>query len=422
VKPHRSLRALLVDVPAAHGRLLGRALAEAGWQMEAEHAEGAEGLTAALQRRDWDAVLYAGDGPGAVPARKALALVRLADPHLPFLAVSPWVRSGDLAAVIRGLDADVPVVPDPADLPAALVRTLDAARLRRRVGGAHRLLLAQQAITDAIAAGLAPDELAGRVLATLGDTLGWSCGVVWRPAGDGMLRCAGTWHGRTNREVGALAELSATTSFAPGQGLPGRVYAFRRPSWVRDVGRDGGDPRAAQARRAGLMTSLAFPIAHGDRCAGVIEFFSRGIARPNAEVSAMFATVGHQLAQVLERAHDRDEAAEHQAADAARRLLDATGAFVAVLDGAGRIRLAGTRTCDALARPEAELLGEDWLEAAVPPAVRQDAAAALAVAAAGNGPAEIEHPLGASPGDGVVHWRAARVEGAGDLLVLLTGT
>jgi GAF domain-containing protein len=422
VKPHRSLRALLVDVPPAHARLLERSLAEAGWGMDGEHADGADRLTTALQRRDWDAVLYAGDGPGAVPARKALALVRLADPHMPFLAVSPWVRAGDLAAVIRGLDADVPVVPDPAQLPAALTRALDASRLRRRVGGAHRLLLAQQAITDAIAAGLAPDELAGRVLATLGDTLGWSCGVVWRPAGDGMLRCAGTWHAQTNREISVLADLSVQTSFAPGQGLPGRVYAFRRPSWVRDVGRDGGgDPRAAQARRAGLMTSLAFPIAHGDRCAGVIEFFSRGIARPNAEVSAMFATVGHQLAQVLERAQDRDQAAEHQAADAARRLLDATGAFVAVLDGAGRIRLAGSRTCDALDRPEADLLGQDWLEAAVPAAVRQDAAAALAVAAAGEGPAQIEHPLG-DPADGVVHWRAARVEGAGDLLVLLTGT
>ena len=92
-----------------------------------------------------------------------------------------------------------------------------------------------------------------------------------------------------------------------------------------------------------------------------------------------------------------------------------------MLDGAGRIRLAGSRTCDALERPEADLLGQDWLEAAVPPGVRQDAAAALAVAAAGNGPAEIEHPLG-DPGDGIVRWRAARVEGAGDLLVLLTGT
>ena len=279
--------------------------------MEAEHAEGADQLSAALQRRDWEAVLYAGDGPGAVPARKALALVRLADPHLPFLAVSPWVRAGDLAAVIRGLDADVPSCPIPRSCPPRSRARSTPRELRRRVGGAHRLLLAQQAITDAIAAGLAPDALAARVLATLGDTLGWSCGVVWRPARrrHAALRrhLARADRPRGGRPRRALGE----TSFAPGQGLPGRVYAFRRPSWVRDVGRDGGDPRAAQARRAGLMTSLAFPIAHGDRCAGVIEFFSRGIARPNAEVSAMFATVGHQLAQVLERAHDREET-EHR--------------------------------------------------------------------------------------------------------------
>ena len=56
--------------------------------------QGAEALSAALQRRGWDAVLYGGDGPLAVPSRKALELVRLADPHLPFIAVSPHMRPG----------------------------------------------------------------------------------------------------------------------------------------------------------------------------------------------------------------------------------------------------------------------------------------------------------------------------------------
>src|ERR687890_241636 len=120
VKPHKSLRALLVDIQPAHARVLERALAEDGWRMDGEHSTGTKGLSAALNRRGWNAVLYGGDGPDAVPARKALALVRMADPHLPFLAVSPFVRAGDLAAVIRGLDADVAVVPEPARLPAAL--------------------------------------------------------------------------------------------------------------------------------------------------------------------------------------------------------------------------------------------------------------------------------------------------------------
>jgi diguanylate cyclase (GGDEF)-like protein len=417
VKPHRSLRALLVDVPPSHARMLERALAEASWHMDAEHANGADGLSAALQRRGWNAVLYGGDGSGAVPARKALALVRLADPHLPFLAVSPFVRAGDLAAVVHGLDADVAVVPDPTHLPAALMRALDATKLRRRVGGAHRLLLAQQAITDAIAAGLETDALASQVLATLGDTLGWSCGAVWHPAPDGLLRCAGTWHAGSRPEVAALAEAARTTVFAPGQGLPGRVYAFRRPSWVAEAGRDGAEPRAALARRAGLMTAVAFPIAHGDHCAGVIEFFSRGINEPNAEVSAMFTTVGGQLAQYLERRQSERDGAPAGEEDRLRRMLDATGQLVVVLDAAGRVRMAGERTCAALECREADLLGREWLHAAVPAGDREAFAAALG--AADLGAAAVAHPLGTGAGAHRVRWRLSRVEGdAGHVLLL----
>jgi diguanylate cyclase (GGDEF)-like protein len=422
VKGHRSLRALLVDVPPAHRRVLERALGEAGWAMEAEHADGADALSAALQHRGWNAVLYGGDADQAVPARKALALVRLADPHLPFIAVSPLVRAGDLAAVVHGLDADVAVVPDPARLPAALTRALDATRLRRRVGGAHRLLLAQQAITDAIAAGLETDALASHVLATLGDTLGWSCGAVWRPADDGLLRCSGTWHVGERPEIAALAEATQATVFAPGQGLPGGVYAFRRPRWVADVGRDGAEPRAARARRAGLMTAVAFPIAHGDRCAGVIEFFSQGINEPNAEIAALFATVGGQLAQYLERR--RSERAERPRAgdERLRRLLDATGSLVVVLDRSGRVKMAGARTCAALGRDEASLLEGEWAAEAVPPEDRPAFAAALA--SASNGEARVVHALTArEPRQDPrrLRWRLAPVEGDGETLVLLTG-
>ena len=288
MRPFRSLRALLVDVPPAHGRVIARAMEEAGWRLRMEHADGADALVAALSRRGWGAVLYGGDGSQAVPARKALELVRLADPHLPFLAVSPFVHAGDLAAMVRGLDGAAAVVPDPAQLPRALSRALDATRLRRRVGGAHRFLLAQQAITDHVAAGLEPRELVERVLATLGETLGFSCGAVWTPSPDGgELRCAATWH-RANAapEVAALADASSRAVLAAGQGLPGRVWAFRRPSWITQAKATPNEPRAAMARRAGLMTAMAFPIAIGDRCAGVIEFYSHGVSEPNPEISA----------------------------------------------------------------------------------------------------------------------------------------
>ena len=223
--------------PPAHGRMI--AARDGGGRLAPAHRARRRRRRAwwrALQRRGWGAVLYGGDGPQPVPARKALELVRLADPHLPFLAVSPFVHAGDLKAVIRGLDGAAAVVPDPAQLPRALTRALDATRLRRRVGGAHRFLLAQQAITDYVAAGLEPRELVARVLATLGETLGWSCGAVWRPSADGSeLHCAATWHrgqrrGRHHR-AGRGREHGAGRRPGPARarvGVPAPVVGERR--------------------------------------------------------------------------------------------------------------------------------------------------------------------------------------------------
>src|SRR5690606_35354038 len=137
-------------------------------------------------------------------------------------------------------------------------KALEQTRMRRRVGGAHKLLGAQQAIADHLAAGLEPDRLCDRVLATLGDSLGWTFGAFWRPDGE-LLRCVSLWHKPGARA--AVTELANTTlglTYAAGQGLPGRVWAFRRPIWMGDL--------PSEAVRAGLVTAAAFPIAAGEEC------------------------------------------------------------------------------------------------------------------------------------------------------------
>jgi PAS domain S-box-containing protein len=397
-------------------------LADAGWNVEPEHADGPDALSSALGRPGWDAVLYGGDGPGAVPARKALALVRLADPHLPFVAVSPFMRAGDLSSVIRGLDDAAIVVSKPSQLAAALTRELDAARLRRRVGSAHHLLLAQQAIAGHLAAGLEPEDLCERVLATLGATLGWSVGAVWRPDPDGpLLRCAATWHAEAAPpEVVRFSEATREQLFAPGQGMPGRVWAFRRPAWVPDVSRDGRMPRAAQAVRCGLMTAVAFPLAVGDECAGVIEFFTQGVHEANGEISAMFATVGAQLAAYLERMRrEQDERSRmHASLDRVRGFLDAAGALIVVLDGDGRVQLANARACAAIGLGEEEMLGRDWFCLAVPRAARPAARAAFEQVVCGEADS-LHHRLPSADGERrAVTWHGTQLDdGAGVLLL-----
>lgn len=376
----RTISALLVDVPAGHAALLSKSLEDAGWTVRAVPVQGAEALSSALSRRGWEVVLYGGDGPLAVPSRKALALVRLADPHLPFIAVSPHLRPGNLSAVLRGLPDGVPSVPDLSGLPAVLTRELEQARMRRRVGGAHRLLGAQQAIADHLAAGLEPDALCDRVLSTLGDSLGWTFGAVWRPDG-AQLRCASVWQAPGARA--AVAELACEThdrTYAAGQGLPGRVWAFRRPVWLREL--------PGEALRAGLVTAAAFPIALGDECVGVLELYASEVRESNAEVSALFATVGGQLASYLARRRVRARA---------RRSFDGADALIVALDAEGRVEIANGTACRALGLAEPDLLGRDWFTIAVPEDERPAAREAFTRLLAGEGTA--------LPPAGGVSWR-----------------
>ncbi|MDA0159209.1 GAF domain-containing protein [Solirubrobacter ginsenosidimutans] len=358
---HRRISALLVDVPAGHAAQLSRVLDDAGWTARAVPVQGAEALSAALQRRGWDAVLYGGDGPLAVPSRKALEMVRLADPHLPFLAVSPRMRPGELAAILRGLPTGVPTVPDMAQLPAVLTRELEQARMRRRVGGAHKLLGAQQAIADHLAAGLEPSVLCDRVLATLCSALGWTFGAVWRPDGS-ILRCTSVFSAPGARTpVAELASATHEQTYAAGQGLAGRVWAFRRPVWVADL--------PGEAVRAGLVTAVAFPIALGDECVGVIELYAPDAREPNAEVSALFATVGGQLAAYFARRRVRARA---------RRSFDGAAALIVALDADGRVEIANGTASAAFGFEEDDLVGRDWFAVAVPEPDRPAARAAYA--------------------------------------------
>ena len=168
-------------------------------RVHADHVAGTDALSAALTRRGWDVVIYGGEGEDPVPARKAKALVRMADPSC---RSSPPCRRCDRATCRRTSRALSPTRssrPTPARCPRCWSGSSSDAR-----PDAHRLLLAQQAITDHVAAGLAPDDLCARALATLGETLGWTYGAVWRPEGDaehaalhgGLARPRGRTRGR----------------------------------------------------------------------------------------------------------------------------------------------------------------------------------------------------------------------------------
>ena len=159
---------------------------------------------------------------------------------------------------------------------------------------------------------------------------------------------------------------------------------------------------------------MAFPIALADDCAGVIEFFSDAIAEPDAQVAAMFATVGGQLAQYLERRRlqadesRRVEAMLRAERDRAQRYLDVAGTMIVVLDPDGEVLLINRKGCAVLDRPEDELLGADWFEIAVPEHEREVLRSGFDQLMRGTGPLveRLESSV-AHPGRRAAHDRVA---------------
>src|SRR5438552_10057053 len=73
------------------------------------------------------------------------------------------------------------------------------------------------------------------ILAAICGTLSWEHGALWQvdPHVD-HLRCVATWHVPA-ADFGDFDRLSRETTFTRDIGLPGRVWASGRPTFIPDV-------------------------------------------------------------------------------------------------------------------------------------------------------------------------------------------
>ena len=196
-----------------------------------------------------------------------------------------------------------------------------------------RLLAVQQAIAGDIAGATSRGALLEQVLETLGEALGWSWGAAWEAAASGDLRCSATW--RTGDELAAFEEASRAMDPAPPDALPVLAVQSNAPVWVPEVTGENVIARARIAGEAGLVSAVAFPLAVGDVHSGAIEFFGPAIGEPDADLLAMFASVGTQLAQCLDRWDSWERLADSEAFS--RSVIAALDEGVIVFDADGQI-------------------------------------------------------------------------------------
>lgn len=168
----------------------------------------------------------------------------------------------------------------------------------------HDLLLgALEAITRVAAEAESVPSGLHEALAILCATLRWPIGHVYqRVDGPGpTLASATIWHLEEPGQFAAFQDLTAQTTFHPGQGLVGRVLAQRRPGLSPDVTRDRRFLRRHAARADNVHAWLAFPVIAEGQVVAVCELLTTERMPLDRSQLALLSCVGLTLGRLYER-------------------------------------------------------------------------------------------------------------------------
>lgn len=209
-------------------------------------------------------------------------------------ALSVWLCTGSLVSL--GYAAGPGSIVLLASISVA--QAFERARAERaRVEIELRLL---QTVSLEVGAAPDPESALAIVLRHICEASGWALGQAWTLRPDAaVLECTAWWS--ADEEVAAFHTDSQGFTFAPGTGLPGRVWASRRSAWVADLREDQNFPRAQTAQQLGLTGSLGIPVLADGAVIAVLEFFVRERHDEDERLMALFAGAAVQLGAVIQR-------------------------------------------------------------------------------------------------------------------------
>ncbi|MCU0545257.1 MAG: PAS domain S-box protein [Oscillatoriaceae cyanobacterium Prado104] len=176
-----------------------------------------------------------------------------------------------------------------------------------------RILSTSETITKALTA----------ILPVICDSLGWDFAELWMSeageelvsktkrkisiADPNLLRCVVSWQ-KPSLDIPDFVENAEQITFAPGEGLPGRIWANAAAEWIADVTESDCFLRREIAAEVGLHGAFGFPIL-GDYEAGnsaravlgVLTFLSTEVQSFDEELLQTVTTIGSQIGQFIKR-------------------------------------------------------------------------------------------------------------------------
>jgi PAS domain S-box-containing protein len=209
--------------------------------------------------------------------------------------------------------------------------------MEARAHSATVLLRTEHAVARVLAE--AGDEASAypRLLAAIGESLGWDAGALWTAAGGDGLRRVETWQGPVAFEV---------------EGLPARVWASGEPAWVAGAG----------------GAAFGFPIRGAQGVLAVAEFLVAQRRDPDDDLLETMASLGGRIGQRVEHWRAEGRLRESEARKGA--ILNAAFDCIITMDADGLVVEVNSATERTFGYAASEMVGRELAELIVPPELR----------------------------------------------------
>lgn len=138
-----------------------------------------------------------------------------------------------------------------------------------------------------------------RLAEGLARRLGWDAAALWMlDEQGGRLRCAAAWAADPD-DAKEFERGCRDSTYAEGEGLPGRAWRSRVPVWSTDL---ADEPRlAALADDRGFPGAYVFPLIDEDRLVGVVELIARERHEEDVNLQRALVSAGTELGRGLAR-------------------------------------------------------------------------------------------------------------------------
>jgi len=231
------------------------------------------------------------------------------------------------------------------------------------------LLALRHTITTILAESPSAEEAIPLGLQAIGSHFHWPLGTFWTAdRADGELRCVALWHA-PSAAITQAAEQYRYLSFAKGVGLPGKVWAERRPAAVHLRLAESGFSVPTRAAGRVLRWGVGFPVEAGKHLHGVIVCFSREQEDITADLAPTLRALGWEIGGFLDRmraGQARLLAERHGGA-----ILETALEAIVIMNARGRIVEFNPMAERMFGYGRAEAVGQELAALLVPPDARE---------------------------------------------------